>query len=344
MSRLLLAFIFIFTSLQATKLKDISSIVGVRDNQLIGYGIVVGLKGTGDGGSLTKQNLASMLQSVNIKVEADDLKPSNVASVVVTSTLPPFSRQGDKLDVMVSSIGDAKSLAGGTLLLTTLKAVDGKTYAVAQGAITVGKIGGDLTVGNIFGGALVEREVDYKIYNQKVTKISLKDANFANAVSIQNELNEKYSKAIAKALDARTIEIQKPEKLSMVEFIAKLQEIEINYEKTDKIVINEKTGTVVAGVDVKVDPVVINHGDITVKISPTLALPFPDEINKEIGDGVMIEDNGDNSDLITTNEEAPTVANITRALKKLGVSTGDIIAILTAMKKVGAIRVDLEVI
>jgi flagellar P-ring protein precursor FlgI len=343
MSRLLLALIITITSVYASKIKDISNIVGVRDNQLIGYGLIVGLNGTGDGGSLTKQNLANMLQSANIKVNANDLKPSNVASVVVTATLPPFSRQGDKLDVMVSSIGDAKSLAGGTLLISTLKAVDGKTYAVAQGAITVGKIGGDLTVGNIFGGALVEREIDYKIYNQDKTRLSLKDANFSNAVAIQNRLNKEYGE-IAKALDARTIELKKPEKLSMVEFLADLQDIEIEYKTTDKIVINEKTGTVVAGVAVRVDPVVINHGDITVKISPMVSLPFPDEINKEIGDGMMIEDSGDDSDLITTNEEAPTVANITRALKKLSVSTSDIIAIISAMKKVGAIRVDLEVI
>jgi flagellar P-ring protein precursor FlgI len=343
MSRLLLALIITMTSIYATKLKDISNIVGVRDNQLIGYGLVVGLNGTGDGGSLTKQNLANMLQSANIKVNANDLKPSNVASVVVTATLPPFSRQGDKLDVMISSIGDAKSLSGGTLLISTLKAVDGKTYAVAQGAITVGKIGGDLTVGNIFGGALVEREVDYKIYNQKETRLSLKDANFTNAVAIQKRLNERYGD-IATALDARTIELKKPKDLSMVEFLADLQDVEIEYKSTDKIVINEKTGTVVAGVSVRVDPVVINHGDITVKISPMVSLPFPDEINKEIGDGMMIEDSGDDSDLISTNEEEPTVANITRALKKLSVSTSDIIAILSAMKKVGAIRVDLEVI
>jgi flagellar P-ring protein precursor FlgI len=343
MSRLFFAFIILFTSLYATKLKDISNIVGVRDNQLIGYGLVVGLNGTGDGGSLTKQNLANMLQSVNIKVDANDLKPSNVASVVVTATLPPFSRQGDKLDVMISSIGDAKSLAGGTLLLTTLKAVDGKTYSVAQGAITVGKIGEDLTVGNIFGGALVEREIDYKIYDQDETRLSLKDANFSNAVSIQHRLNKEYGK-IATAIDARTIHLKKPEKLSMVEFLADLQDLEIDYKSKDKIVINEKTGTVVAGIAVRVDPVVINHGDITVKISSMVSLPFPDEIRKEIGDGTMIEDSGDDSDVISTNEEVPTVANITRALKKLSVSTSDIIAILTAMKKVGAIRVDLEII
>jgi flagellar P-ring protein precursor FlgI len=351
--KIILISILLISILEAAKVKDISNIVGVRDNQLIGYGIVVGLNGTGDGGSLIKQNLANMLKSVNVNVSPNDLNPSNVASVIVTATLPPFAKQGDKLDITISSIGDAKSLANGTLLLTPLRGIDGNNYAVAQGPVTINALTSndnvasqqsDLRVGNIYNGALVEREINHSIYNKTNATLSLKESNFLNALAIQKRINSVFKEPIAMAKDSRTIEVKKPEKMSMVEFLAEVQEVNITYKKKNKIIINEKTGTIIAGTDIRIEPVVINHNDMTIKISKVMALPFPDANNTELGDGTVLEDKGDDSDLIVTDSELPTIANITRALKKLGVTTSDLVSIITAMKQADAIRVDLEVI
>jgi flagellar P-ring protein precursor FlgI len=174
--------------------------------------------------------------------------------------------------------------------------------------------------------------------------LSLKESNFQNALSVQDKINSVFKEKIAMAKDSRTIDVKKPEKMTMVEFLAQVQNVDILYKKKNKIIINEKTGTIVAGTNVKIEPVVINHNDMTIKISSLLALPFPDQNNIELGDGTMIEDKQDNSDLIVTDKELPTIANVTRALKKLGVSTSDLLSIITAMKKADAIRVDLEII
>jgi flagellar P-ring protein precursor FlgI len=352
---IILSFIFL-SILEAAKVKDIASIVGVRDNQLIGYGIVVGLNGTGDGDQLVKQNLANMLKSVNVNIDPGQLSPSNVASVIVTATLPPFAKQGDKLDITISSIGAAKSLANGTLLLTPLKGIDGRNYAIAQGPVTINTLenknnnvaskGSELVVANIYSGAIVEREINHSIYDKTSAVLSLKDSNFQNALSVQDKINSVFKEKIAIAKDSRTISVQKPAKMTMVEFLAQVQDVNIYYKKKNKIIINEKTGTIIAGTDVRVEPVVINHNDMTIKISSVVALPFPNANNLELGDGTMIEDNpaNQNSDLIVTDKELPTIANVARALKRLGVTTSDLVSIITSMKKADAIRVDLEVI
>ena len=185
----------------AAQIKDIANVVGVRENQLIGYGLVVGLNGSGDGSSseFTIQSLSNMLQSVNVKIKPDDIKSKNTAAVMVIAKLPPFARQGDKLDVVISSIGDAKSLQGGTLLMTPLKGVDGDIYALAQGSLTIGgktasrggasKDGNHVTAGTIPSGAIVEREIAYDIYNQEAIFLSLKESNFDTASNIQRAVN-----------------------------------------------------------------------------------------------------------------------------------------------------------
>ena len=338
--------------LQAAKIKEISNVIGVRDNQLIGYGLVVGLNKTGDGttSKFTLQTIANMLQSMNVKLNPKDIKSKNVAAVMVTATLPPFARQGDKIDVVVSSMGDAKSLEGGTLLMTPLKGVDGRIYALAQGPVTIGgrngRGGGALnhaTAGRIPGGALVEQEVPFDLYNRKTATLSLKEANFRNAISIQNTLNRYYKERVAVAVDARTIRLRKPEKLSMIEFLAGVGDISIDYSVTPRIVIDERTGTVVSGVDIEVEPVMITHGDIVIKVDERERLP---KIAKEgkavnIGNEVQLRP-GENS--VVTSKGSTTVANIARSLKKLGATPKDIIAILEAMKNAGAIHADLDVI
>jgi flagellar P-ring protein len=334
---------FVFSA----QIKDIANIVGVRDNQLIGYGLVVGLNGSGDGSSseFTIQSLSNMLQSVNVKINPNDIKSKNTAAVMVTAKLPPFARQGDKLDISISSIGDAKSLQGGTLLMTPLKGVDGEIYALAQGALTLGGkgAGNHVTAGTVFGGALVEREVAYEIYNQDAFFLSLKESNFAAASNVQNAINLNAGGELAVALDSRTVRVVRPSDANMIDFIAGILSIDVDYKALDKIIIDEKTGTIVSGINVAVDPVVITHGDITIKIEPNAY----DEIDPQdrnvvdIRDGMAVDAN---SNRLLINGDKTTVASIARALNKLGASPSDIIAVMENLKRVGAIHVNLEVI
>ena len=209
--KLALILLTTLSTLYAQRIGDIANVIGVRENQLIGYGLVVGLNGTGDGSSsqFTLRSLSNLLQTVNVKIDPADIKSKNVAAVMVTAKLPPFARQGDKLDVSVSSIGDAKSLQGGNLLLTALKGVDGKIYSLAQGSLTIGGMNGKEkgqlnhpSSANIFGGALVEREIENDLHEQEFVNLSLKEANFNTAVSVQNELNKKFGRKIAVATDS----------------------------------------------------------------------------------------------------------------------------------------------
>lgn len=347
--KILFLLLLLGNTLFAKRVGEISNIVGVRDNQLIGYGLVVGLGGTGDGSSseFTLRSLSNMLQTVNVKIDPNDIKSKNVAAVIVTAKLPAFARQGDKLDVTVSSIGDSKSLQGGTLLLTPLKGVDGKIYSLAQGSLTIGGMNGKEkgqvnhpTSANIFGGALVEREIEYDLHGQNYASLSLKNSNFNTAISVQNQLNTFFGKRIAVATDSRTIKLMKPENSSMTEFLAQALEVQVDYQKEEKIIIDERTGTIVAGVNIKVDPVVITHGDITIKIQPEENLAQDDK-SVNIGGDVTI---AGNENQIKLKNESMTVANITRALNKLGAKPKDIISILENIKRAGAITATLEVI
>jgi flagellar P-ring protein precursor FlgI len=336
------------TSINAEKVREIANIIGVRENQVIGYGLVVGLNGTGDGSSseFTIRSLSNLLQTVGVKIDPDDIKSKNVAAVMVTAALPAFARQGDRLNVTISSIGDSKSLEGGTLLMTALKGVDGNIYALSQGSVTIGgrngKGGGTknhTTAGTVFDGAIVEKEIAYDLYNQNFAKLSLKNSNFKTAVSVQNGLNEYFKEDIAVAMDSRTIRLMKPASVSMVEFLANTLEVDVFYQKEQKIIIDERTGTIVSGIYIKVDPVVITHGDITIKISPSKILKDEDGINMK--EGVNIHPN---ENLLHVEEDKITVANLTRALHKLGAKPKDIISILENIKRAGAIRAKLEVI
>ncbi len=345
---LCLVWMFCF-SVEATKIGDVANIVGVRDNQLIGYSLVVGLKKTGDGttSKFTLQSISNMLKAMNIDMNPVDIKSKNVAAVVVTAKLKPFAHQGDKINVVVSSIGDAKSLEGGTLLMTPLKGVDGKIYALAQGPVSIGgkNIRGagsesHPTAGVVYNGALVEREIMQNLYARNKVTLSLKASSFANAVAVQKVLNDFYKAPVAVAIDSRTVTLQCPQSVSMIEFLAQVQSMSIVYEQQQKIIINERTGTVVSGVDIGVKPIVITHGDITIKIKELSQMSTPKG-------GVSIDEDlvvGMNESELYTKEGTTTVANVTRSLQKLGATPKDIIAILQAMKSAGAIAADLEII
>lgn len=327
------------SSLYGQKLSEVAQIVGIRENSLVGYGLVIGLNGTGDksGSKFTMQSVANMLESVNVKLSANDIKSKNVAAVMVTASLPPFARQGDKLDILVSSIGDAKSISGGTLIMTPLTGVDGNIYALAQGNITLGESTSALS-GTILGGASVEREVSYNLYNQQSATLSLKKSDLQNAIKIQQTLNDVFSDAIAVAVDARTIKLTKPERLSMVEFLALVEEVDIDYSHKEKIVIDEKSGTIIAGVGITIEPVVITHGDITIKISNEII---------EDSEAVAVDDDAILSKaqgtISSTNGTKPTVSSVVKALQKMGATPRNVISILESMKKSGALRADIEV-
>ena len=300
-------YFFISTNIFAATIKDVSNIVGVRSNQLIGYGLVVGLNGSGDSSSkFTNQTLSNLLKNVNVKVDSKDIKSKNVAAVMVTATLPPFAREGDKIDVTVSSIGDAKSLQGGVLLITPLKGVNGKIYALAQGPITIGGFnlkGGKkqkhfTTTVKVLNGATVERAVVWDLYHQKFATLSLKRSDFNLAVNIQNSINSFFKQKLAIATDPRTVKLKKPKNLSMPEFLAKVQMLNVNVPKENIIAIDENTGTITAGGDIIINPGIIIYGNFTIKI-----------------------------------QKPTSITELAKDLKKSNASPQDIIAILENLKK-----------
>lgn len=335
-----LVFVLAFHKLLAEKIGDIASVVGVRDNQLIGYGLVIGLNGTGDksGSKFTMQSISNMLESVNVKISADDIKSKNVAAVMITASLPPFARQGDKIDIHISSIGDAKSIQGGTLVMTPLNAVDGNIYALAQGAIVSGN-SSNLLSANIINGATIEREVSYDLFHKNAMTLSLKSPNFKNAIQVQNTLNKVFGNKVAIALDPKTIQITRPERLSMVEFLALVQEIPINYSAKNKIIVDEKSGTIVSGVDIIVHPIVVTSQDITLKITKE---PLNDSKNTQDLDNNMSLDTAHNT--LSSNGKSITIAGVVKALQKIGVSAKGMVSILQALKKSGAISAEMEIL
>lgn len=345
----ILFFLLICTSIYATKIIDVANIVGVRDNQVIGYSLVVGLKKTGDGttSKFTLQSISNMLKAMNIDMNPVDIKSKNVAAVVVTARLKPFTRHGDKFDITVSSIGDAKSLEGGTLLMTPLKGVDGKIYALAQGPISIGGknergAGSEShpTVGLVYEGGLVEREINIDLYHKEYATLSLKESNFKNSVAVQKAINAVYNTQVAVAMDPRTIKLKKPDNKSMIEFLAEVQDIDMEYKPKNKIIINERTGTIVAGVGIEVKPILLTHGDITIKITEQVT-PSQPEGAVVVDDSLVI---GLNQNEIYTKKGTTTVANLVRSLQKLGATPKDIISILETMKSAGSISAELKVI
>ncbi|RLB20068.1 MAG: flagellar biosynthesis protein FlgA, partial [Deltaproteobacteria bacterium] len=254
--------VFLASTVTGARLKDIASIKGIRTNQLFGYGLVIGLNGSGDKGgtNFTIQGLVNMLEKMGVHVSAQDVKVSNVAAVMVSATLPPFARIGKKIDVIISSIGDAKSLQGGTLLLTPLKGVDGKIYALAQGPLSVGGFsaggaaGGGVTknhptVGRIIGGATVEREIPLSLRNKRELIIILNNPDFITAARATNAINSCFGKGLAKPIDSGTLKITIPQSFQdkVVTLIAKLEDLEVIPDSVAKVIVNEKTGTVVIG-------------------------------------------------------------------------------------------------
>ncbi|MEP6850024.1 MAG: flagellar basal body P-ring protein FlgI [Acidobacteriota bacterium] len=342
------------------RVKDLADIEGVRSNQLIGYGLVVGLNRTGDRvqqNLYARQTVQNLLERMGISTDAANLKPENIATVLVTATLPPFIRQGSKIDVTVSSIGDARSLQGGTLILTELKGIDGQVYAVAQGSISIGGISAGTqgnsveinhpTVGRVPNGANVERIVPTELAANNRLTVVLRNEDFSTASHLNQVINSKFGSGSAKALDGRNVEVTLPPKYSddRVGFIAELENLSLTPDKVAKIIINERTGTIVMGSEVRIAAVAISQGGVTVRVGTQYDVIQPNILSRT-GDTAVVPNTS-----VDVNEKKPesvilpngaTVDEIVRGLRTLGVSARDIISILQAIKSAGAMNADLE--
>lgn len=329
---LLVTFLILFSLLsEAARLKDIASIRGVRENQLIGYGLVVGLKGTGDSSAeFTGKSFGRLIEKLGIKLERGDLQSKNVAAVIVTATLPPFAKAGNPLDISVSSIGDASSLVGGTLLQAPMRAANDEVFAVAQGSISVTGDGKDVhtTAGRIPNGAMIERDIQADFSSRKMYRMTLHNPDFTTAARTILTINKELGGQFATAKDAGTIDIITPPNYENrgVELMATIEAIEINPDQKARVVINEKTGTIVIGDKVKISRVGLSHGSLTLKISEEKGK----KSTQSADDKVTVLDTGAN------------VGELVQALNKLGVSPKDLISILQSVKAAGALHGELE--
>ena len=334
-------------SLYSQTIKDISNVIGIRDNQLIGYGLIVGLPGTGDKSKFTMQSLQNLLTNSYIKIPAGSINSKNIAAVMVTADLPAFSRQGDKIKITVSTIGDAKSIDFGELLMTQLKGVDGNVYAVAQGTVVANT--NNKTTGFIYEGATVENEIDYELQGEKSIQLSLYKNSAKNADLVEKKINEVFGQKLATALDTRTIEVQKPNNMSIVGFISKVENIELDSTFRKKLIIDVNRESIVAGGDIVISPIVIARNNFTIRIDKS-GLGDVDWNNPSINKGVDIGDNVKiadkpvidiNNAMINTKKE-PTVSDLVRSMKVMKVPMNEIIDTLRMIKEMGAIDVDIE--
>jgi flagellar P-ring protein FlgI len=365
----------------AARIKDIATIKGIRPNQLFGYGLIVGLNGSGDKGGtgFTIQGLANMLEGMGVHVSARDIKVNNVAAVMVSGALPPFARIGKRIDVTVSSIGDAKSLQGGTLLLTPLKGVDGHVYALAQGPLSVGgfaaggSAGGGVTknhptVGRLSGGATVEREIPFSIGNKPELTLILNNPDFTTVTRISDTIDARFGGSLATPLDSGTVEISIPDDFRnrVVALLAVLGNLDVTPDSVAKVIVNEKTGTVVIGENVRISRVAVAHGNLSIQIDETKEVSQPNPFGPkapEAGPGPVKMSGGvivapGSASIVTpeTNvsiqEEknglvllsgGKTVGDLVKTLNAIGVTPRDLITILQTMKAAGALQAELEI-
>lgn len=344
----------------STRIKDVAKVQGVRSNQLVGYGLVVGLAGTGDSdkSTFTIQSIANMLKSFGVMINTSQLKPKNIAAVMVTANLPPFAKSGDVIDITVSSMGDAKSLQGGTLLQTPLRAANGQVYAVGQGAISTGgfaaSAGGSSqqknfpTVGNIPSGALVEREVDMPFTDKERAKLTLNlgQPDFTTASRISEAIDQRFGQ-ISSAKDPGTVVINIPYYYSdnIVGFVAMIEELAITPDSIAKVVINERTGTVVIGSNVTIDQVAVAQGGLTVKIGTTTDVSQPPPFSNGstvVTSDTTVEAKEEPAGLVALPASA-NVGDVVAALNAVKATPRDIISILQAIKAAGALHAELQV-
>lgn len=355
-----LASLIVSSDARAARVKDIAAIKGVRENQIIGYGLVVGLNGTGDRDNteFTVQSLTSLLGQMGIGVDPNAVKVRNVAAVMVTALLHPFARTGTQIDATISSLGDASSLEGGTLLMTPLHGSDGQVYAIGQGPISIGGFsaggGGSSvqknhpTVGRLAGGVTVERELAYSIEGRSHFELALARADFTTALRVMAAINDHFGAPIAAARDAGTLDIAVPSGMAgnVVGFLATVESLPVEPDRVARVVLNERTGTVVMGADVVISRVAVSHGNLSVTIATTNEVSQPNPFGA--GRTAPIT----NTDVTAVEEGgglalvggSVTVDELVRGLNALGVTPRDLIAILQAIRAAGALSAEMDLI
>lgn len=360
--KLLLSIAFLLMSglVQAERIKDLASIAGVRSNQLIGYGLVVGLDGTGDKTKFTGQSLRNLLVEMGINIPpGTDPKSKNVAAVSVHADLPPFVKPGQTIDVTVSSLGDAKSLRGGSLLMTPLKGADGNIYAMAQGNLVVGGFGADAgdgsrvtvnipSAGRVPNGATVERTVKNAFNVGDHIILNLNSPDFTTASRLSDAINHNLGKGTAHSMDASSIRVNAPRDPSQrVPFLSLIENLELNPgEAPARVVVNSRSGTVVIGQHVRVSPAAVTHGNLSVTISADTEVSQPNAFSQGqtvITPNFDIEISEEDSRMFVF-DPGVSLEEIVRAVNQVGAAPGDLVAILEALKQAGALRADLVVI
>jgi flagellar P-ring protein precursor FlgI len=354
---------------QADRLKDMASIAGVRSNQLIGYGVVVGLAGSGDGSStLTQQSLEALISQFRINIDSSNLSAKNAAAVMITSELPAFTKPGQNIDITVSTLGTAKSLRGGTLLMTPLLGADGETYAIAQGNLVVGGLGvtgndgssvivNIPTVGRIPGGAVVERMVETPFLNAENIILNLHKGDFSTASNVAEAVNEIFGDDVAVALDSASIKIRAPiDPSQRVAFLSLLENVEVEPARpAAKVIVNSRTGTIVIGGNVRVTPAVVTHGSLTVRVEEDTDVTTT--ATTTVADGVVTTAPGEaietaDSEIIIEEEPAKAfifdtgteLSDIVDAINAVGAGPADLVTILEALREAGALRAQLIII
>ncbi|MGD8962529.1 MAG: flagellar basal body P-ring protein FlgI [Desulfobacterales bacterium] len=360
---ILTAAIMFVPDVWAVRIKDIADIKGVRQNQLVGYGLVVGLEGTGDSDSalFTIQSLSSLLEKMGVTVQPSDIEDvENVAAVMVTADLPPFASLGSRLDVLVSSIGDAENLQGGTLLFTPLRAADGHVYAVAQGPVSTGGFAvsgnsGDQvqknfpTVGRVVGGALVEKELHSNFNQKRALTLALKDPDFTTASRVAQAINRAFYNQLAQTENAGSIRVTVPENYrgNTVQFVTMIESLGVTPDMVSKVVVNERTGTVIMGENVRIATIAIAHGNLSIQINESQdvsqPLPFsPGGQTVVTPESEIVVQEGKKPIFLV--ESGVSIGEVVKALNALGVSPRDLIAIFQALRAAGALQAELEII
>lgn len=357
-----LACVMAASGAQAVRIRDLAHFEGVRDNQLVGYGLVMGLDGTGDRRTtgFTLRSMSTLLESMGLTLSPDEMAVRNVAAVMITATLPPFVRPGGRVDVTVASIGDASSLRGGILIQTPLEAADGRVYAVAQGPLLVGGYAAEgpggasvrqnlVTVGRIPGGAIIERAVDYSIPSEGPIHLVLNRPDFTTVQRVAQAVNRLTSGG-AWAVDAATVRIDlgMAKGMSPVELMAQVGELDVDPGTPARVVINERTGTIVAGGDVRLMPVAIAHGSLTIQVSSEMDVYMPEPFSPH----GTLPVTAPRSDIIVSDQDGAFIATrgtstleeLARAMNLLGVTPRDVIAIFQALKEAGALEAELVIL
>ena len=347
-----------------SRIKDIADFEGVRDNMLVGYGLVVGLNGSGDDlddADFTRQSLVAMLErlGINVRDQIGDLDSDNIAAVMVTATLPPFSRQGSRLDVSISAIGTAESLQGGTLLVTPMVGADGEVYAVAQGNLAVGGfsaagnaqtvVKGVPTSGRIANGGIVEREIDFNLNSMQNMSVVLRNPDFTTASRIAEAVNAYLGEVAARPSDPGTVRISIPARYNqdVVALLTDIEQLRVEPDQIARVVIDENTGTIVMGENVRINRVAIAQGNLTIRVTETPQVsqpsPFSQTGDTEVVDRTNIEIDEDEDNQLGVLESGVSLQELVNGLNSLGVGPRDMITILQAIKTSGALQAEIEV-